>query len=158
MLASKILLTKPIVENNIFQIIVSGYAATIFALGIPIVFNVRPTCLAPCPSHALNHISLGRQRRKTLLQIFILLASLALLLNIIAWIIILMQTSKMSLYEALCDTPGDCPKYFNPNYVIGIVVSAVYAVLVREASIGHEISQAKQGHHTRSSVFSMDSS
>ena len=75
---------------------------------------------------------MGRQRRKTLLQIFILLASLALLLNIIAWIIILMQTSKMSLYEALCDTPGDCPKYFNPNYVIGITVSAVYAVLVGE--------------------------
>lgn len=43
-----------------------------------------------------------------------------------------MQTSKMSLYEALCDTPGDCPKYFNPNYVIGITVSAVYAVLVGE--------------------------
>lgn len=62
--------------------------------------------------------------------IFILLDSLALLLNILAWIIILMYTTRMSLYEALCDTPGDCPKVFNSNFVIGVVATSVYAVVV----------------------------
>lgn len=69
-----------------------------------------------------------------MMLLFIMLDSLALLLNLLAWIIILMYTTRMSLYEALCDTPGDCPKVFNPNFVIGIIATIVYAVVVPGAA------------------------
>ena len=65
-----------------------------------------------------------------MLQIFILLDSLSVLLNIIAWIIIVVNMSKMKLHEPLCDSPGDCPIVFNIHYVQGLVISTIGAIFV----------------------------
>lgn len=66
--------------------------------------------------------------------IFLMLDGLALILNILAWIIIVVNVSKQSLYEALCNSPGDCPKIFNVTYVIGLTVAVVSAVFVKDLS------------------------
>lgn len=62
--------------------------------------------------------------------VFLLTDALSILLDIIAWIIVVVNVSRMSLREALCNSPGDCPLVYNPHYVIGIVLSIVGAIFV----------------------------
>lgn len=69
--------------------------------------------------------------------IFLMLDGLALILNILAWIIIVVNVSKKSLYEALCNSPGDCPKIFNVSYVVGLIVAVVGALLVRDFTLSY---------------------
>ena len=68
------------------------------------------------------------------MMIFLLTNALSILLSILAWIIIVINVSKMSLYEALCNSPGDCPVVFNKKYVIGLSISIAGAVFVCERS------------------------
>lgn len=68
-----------------------------------------------------------------MMQIFVLLDLLSILLNIMATIYVFHRVSQMSLFEALCDSPGDCPSVFNKDYIVGIVVISVSAASVNTA-------------------------
>ncbi|PJF19168.1 hypothetical protein PSACC_01010 [Paramicrosporidium saccamoebae] len=93
---------------------------------------------AGCPQGSLRHKRLSRQRRRTLILIFILLDGLAVMLNIIATIIVGVNLSKMTLYRSLCDSPGDCPRVFDLYYVLGVVlVSIVLSILCFTAYIDY---------------------
>lgn len=60
---------------------------------------------------------------------FCLLDLLVVLLNVLAWIIIVARISNMKLYEKLCDSV-DCPTVLNEAFIVGIVVSVVGAIFV----------------------------
>ncbi len=62
--------------------------------------------------------------------IFLMFDALAIVLHIMAWLIIVVHVSKMSLYEALCNTPGDCPVVFNQHYAVGLAISVGGVVVV----------------------------